>query len=100
MEDYEGDFSRMGQKGVYADYGPSWAAASATPGSYYKTFSTEGGLRVPLIVRFPETVPAGARVAEFAYVLDVVPTILDLPMSICPAPSMTAARSMCRTGSP
>jgi hypothetical protein len=43
MEDYEGDFTRMGQKGVYADYGPSWAAASATPGSYYKTFSTEGG---------------------------------------------------------
>jgi arylsulfatase A-like enzyme len=86
MEDYEGDFTRMGQKGVYADYGPSWAASSATPGSYYKTFSTEGGLRVPLIVRFPETVPAGARVAEFAYVLDVVPTILDLADVDLPGP--------------
>ena len=78
MEDYEGDFSSMGQKGVYADYGPSWAAAAATPASYYKTFSTEGGLRVPLIVRYPEMVAAGTKVESFAFVLDVVPTVLEL----------------------
>ncbi len=78
MEDYEGDFSSMGQKGVYADYGPSWAAAAATPASYYKTFSTEGGLRVPLIVRYPEMVAAGTKVESFAFVLDVVPTLLEL----------------------
>ena len=78
MEDYEGDFSSMGQKGVYADYGPSWAAAAATPASYYKTFSTEGGLRVPLIVRYPEMVAAGKKIESFAFVLDVVPTLLEL----------------------
>ncbi len=78
MEDYQGDFSSMGQKGVYADYGPSWAAAAATPASYYKTFSTEGGLRVPLIVRYPEMVAAGTKVESFAFVLDVVPTLLEL----------------------
>lgn len=78
MEDFGGDFSTMGQKGVYADYGPSWAAVAATPASYYKTFSTEGGLRVPLIVRYPEMVEAGSQIDEFAFVLDVLPTILDL----------------------
>lgn len=78
MEDFNGDFSSMGQKGVYADYGPGWAAASAVPGSYYKTFSTEGGLRVPLIVRFPGVVERGTRVDSFAYVRDIMPTILEI----------------------
>jgi arylsulfatase len=78
MEDFNGDFSSMGQKGVYADYGPGWAAASAVPGSYFKTFSTEGGLRVPLIVRFPGVVEPGTRVDSFAYVRDIMPTILEI----------------------
>ncbi|PYG32511.1 arylsulfatase [Pelagimonas varians] len=78
IEDFNGDFSSMGQKGVYADYGPGWAAAAATPGSYFKTFSTEGGLRVPLIVRFPGVVEPGSKVEKFAYVRDVLPTILEV----------------------
>lgn len=78
MEDYDGDYSSMGQKGVYADYGPGWAAASATPGSYFKTFSTEGGLRVPLIVRYPGVVEPGTRVGGFAHVRDMLPTLLEI----------------------
>ncbi|WP_164657897.1 sulfatase-like hydrolase/transferase [Tropicibacter sp. Alg240-R139] len=78
IEDFEGDFSDMGQKGVYADYGPGWAAAAAVPGSYFKTFSTEGGLRVPLIVRFPGVVAPGAQIDKFAYVRDILPTLLEV----------------------
>ncbi len=78
MEDFNGDFSDMGQRGVYADYGPGWAAAAATPGSYFKTFSTEGGLRVPLIVRFPGVVEPGSQIDKFAYVRDILPTLLEL----------------------
>lgn len=86
MEDFNSDFSDMGQKGVYADYGPGWAAAAATPGSYFKTFSTEGGLRVPLIVRFPGVVEASSRVEKFAYVRDVLPTILEVAGVETPGP--------------
>lgn len=78
MEDFAGDYSDMGQKGVYADYGPGWAAASATPGSYFKTYSTEGGLRVPLIVRFPGVVEPGSQIDKFSYVRDIMPTLLEL----------------------
>ncbi|WP_051927372.1 sulfatase-like hydrolase/transferase [Ruegeria halocynthiae] len=78
MEDFKGDFSDMGQKGVYADYGPGWAAAAAVPGSYFKTFSTEGGLRVPLIVRFPGVVEPGTQIDKFAFVRDIVPTLLEV----------------------
>lgn len=78
MEDYKGDYSKMGQKGSYADYGPGWAALANTPNSYFKTFSTEGGLRVPFIARMPGTIPAGQKTNAFAFVKDVYPTILDL----------------------
>lgn len=78
MEDYKGDYSTMGQKGSYADYGPGWAAAANSPNSYYKTFSTEGGLRVPFIVRYPNAIPAGHKTSSFAFVKDVYPTILEV----------------------
>lgn len=77
MGDYVGDYSAMGQSGSFADYGPGWANAAATPTSYFKTFSTEGGLRVPLIVRLPGTFPGGRRVNSFMYVKDVFPTVLE-----------------------
>ncbi|MEH6834304.1 MULTISPECIES: arylsulfatase [Falsihalocynthiibacter] len=86
MEDFNGDYSSMGQKGVYADYGPGWAAASAVPGSYFKTFSTEGGLRVPLIVRFPGVVDAGSRINSFSYVRDIMPTLLEIAGVDMPGP--------------
>ncbi|MEO0650439.1 MAG: arylsulfatase [Planctomycetota bacterium] len=78
IEDYEGDYSAMGQKGSYVDYGPGWAAAANTPNSYFKTFSTEGGLRAPFIARFPGQVPGNSTTNAFGYVKDVFPTLLEL----------------------
>lgn len=78
IDDYNGDYSSMGQKGSYADYGPGWAAAANTPNSYFKTFSSEGGLRVPFIARFPKKIPANKKVNTFAFVKDVYPTILEV----------------------
>ena len=78
MKDYKGDYSKMGQKGSFADYGPGWAAAANTPTSYYKTFSTEGGLRVPFIAKFPSKIKPGTSNRSFAFIKDVVPTLLEI----------------------
>jgi arylsulfatase len=78
QDDYDSDYSHMGQNGSFADYGAGWAAAANTPNSYYKTFSTEGGLRVPFIARFPGSIPAGQSSREFAFVKDIVPTVLEV----------------------
>lgn len=78
MEDYKGDYTTMGQKGSFADYGPGWATAANTPHSYFKTFSTEGGLRVPFIAWFPGKIAADSKTDAFAYVKDVYPTILEM----------------------
>lgn len=78
IEDYKGDYSQMGQKGSYADYGPGWATAANTPHSYFKTFSTEGGMRVPFIAWYPGKIPSDTKTDVFMYVKDVFPTFLEM----------------------
>ena len=78
MEDYNGDYSKVGLKGSFSDYGPNWASVSNTPNSYYKMFSTEGGLRVPFIAWYPKAIKAGNVNNRFAFVKDITPTLLEI----------------------
>jgi arylsulfatase len=71
-------YAHLGEKGSYSEYGPGWASVSMTPFSNYKGSAAEGGVRAPFIIRYPAAVPQGAHVDQFAFVLDVVPTLLDL----------------------
>ncbi len=70
-------YEHLGEKGSYSEYGPGWASTSMTPFSNYKGSAAEGGMRAPFIIRYPRLVPGGERTDRFAYVLDVVPTLLD-----------------------
>jgi len=67
----------MGQKGTYVEYGPAWANVSMTPFSSFKSSASEGGVRAPLIISWPKTIPIGQRTDAFASVVDVVPTLLQ-----------------------
>src|SRR5579875_2020028 len=71
-------YAHLGEKGSYSEYGPGWASTSMTPFANFKGSAAEGGVRAPFIIRYPKRVPQGARTDAFAYVLDVVPTLLDL----------------------
>ncbi|WP_341711391.1 arylsulfatase [Erythrobacter sp.] len=57
--------------------GSEWAASSSIPFSLYKFHSSEGGLRVPLIIA-GHGVPARGFVAGRSHVFDVMPTLLAL----------------------
>jgi arylsulfatase A-like enzyme len=60
-------------------YAFGWAVAGNTPLRYFKQTTHEGGIRVPLIVSWPRAIKArGELHTGFAYVADVMPTILDL----------------------
>jgi arylsulfatase len=75
-ENFDLSYEHLGEKGSYSEYGPGWASASMTPFSNFKGSAAEGGVRAPFVVRYPGHVVAGGRSAAFAYVLDVVPTLL------------------------
>jgi arylsulfatase A-like enzyme len=61
--------------------GLAWANACNTPFRLYKHFLHEGGACTPFIAHWPGGIPAAERgtfVREFAYLPDVMPTVLEL----------------------
>ena len=73
--------SRLGDIGgprSWTDVPWGWAQVANTPLRWYKSDAYGGGVRVPLIVRWPERVPPGQIRDQFHYVTDIVPTVLDV----------------------
>jgi arylsulfatase len=77
-KNFDMSYEAMGLKGSYVNYGPGWAGASSTPLHLFKGSASEGGMRVPLIVRYPARLRRGVTTDAFAYVGDITPTILEL----------------------
>ncbi|MBV8704222.1 MAG: sulfatase-like hydrolase/transferase, partial [Acetobacteraceae bacterium] len=91
-KNFDLSYERLGEKGSYSEYGPGWASTSMTPFSNFKGSAAEGGVRAPFVVRYPGHVAEGGRSGAFAYVLDVVPTLLDLA-GVKPPPGQSALRA-------
>ncbi|KAJ6625837.1 aryl-sulfate sulfohydrolase [Mycena sp. CBHHK59/15] len=86
---YDNSLENVGEHNSYVWYGPRWAQASTAPGRLYKMFSTEGGIKVPMVLNYPPwTQDHGGRILDaFATVMDITPTILDLAGVAHPDPS-------------
>jgi arylsulfatase len=67
----------MGGPGSFPSYGPQWAQLGAVHLREFKGSASEGGLRVPLIIRFPGRIAAGQRSSAFGFATDITPTILE-----------------------
>ena len=83
---YRRDLATLGERGSYAIIGPHFARAAAAPLAYYKFHGGEGGIRVPLIISGPG-VEARGIASAFAYVTDIVPTLLELTGTTDATPS-------------
>ncbi|VUC28536.1 unnamed protein product [Clonostachys rosea] len=63
-------------------YGPRWAQAATAPGKLYKGFTSEGGVRVPMVTRFPSHLQqsslANTISHKFSTMMDLAPTILEM----------------------
>jgi len=67
---------------VTADHGEAFGEHGVL-GHHYTLFEEE--VRIPLIIRYPPSVPAGRRVREVAHITDIAPTLLSLA-SLPPMP--------------
>ena len=74
---YHRDFEQHGGRGFYGAIGPEFANALASPFSYFKYYTGEGGLRVPLIIH-GAALPANIKSNEFCFFTDIAPTIYDI----------------------
>ena len=76
---YNNSLENIGNHDSFVWYGPRWAQAATAPHKLYKSYSTEGGIRVPFVLNYPRAKTAkGTTVRSFATVMDLAPTILDL----------------------
>ena len=69
----------MGGPLTYNHYPFGWAMAGNTPFKRYKANTYAGGVRAPLLIRWPNGIDAnGETRRQFYHVVDVTPTLLDL----------------------
>jgi arylsulfatase/uncharacterized sulfatase len=74
---YHTDFDKNGDKGFFGFVGPEFANAISSPFSYFKYYTGEGGIRVPLIFS-GKNIPKNQRTNTFCFFTDIAPTIYDL----------------------
>ena len=109
---YNNSLENLGRGDSFVWYGPRWAQAATAPSRLFKAFTTEGGVRVPFLAKFPkdmdvrsngEALSSGpvelkttgshvtserARITNtFATVMDLAPTILQMAGVQHPAPN-------------
>ena len=87
---YDNSLDNIGNHNSFVWYGPRWAQASTAPSRLYKAYSTEGGIRVPCVIRYPawtQKHQAGSLLQPFSTVMDIVPTILEMAGVTHPNPN-------------
>ncbi|QFU08620.1 Arylsulfatase [Rhodobacteraceae bacterium THAF1] len=76
LEGYDTSPDNAGLPGSLVAIGPEWASVSASPFNLYKFYSSEGGLRVPLVIDGPGIAAIGVQ-DGLVHVTDLMPTLLD-----------------------
>lgn len=70
---------KIGSEYSFPHYPMGWAQASNTPLKWFKRNTHGGGIRAPLIVKWPALIrEQGSIRHQYHHVSDVVPTILDI----------------------
>ncbi|MDO4249036.1 MAG: arylsulfatase [Neisseria sp.] len=74
---HNNQLEKMGSAESYISTGPDWAQASNTPYYLFKGYTTEGGIRSPLIISGPGVAKKGIDGA-YGDITDITPTLLSL----------------------
>jgi arylsulfatase len=73
---FDNSIDNLGHPMSHYAYGMGWGSACAGPLDLFKMTVGEGGIRSPLLITGPG-VKGGRQVDAFAYIWDVMPTILE-----------------------
>ncbi|WP_019528996.1 arylsulfatase [Dasania marina] len=71
-------YENMGKPDSYLLVGPNWARATAGPYKHYKAYTSEGGIKAPAFITYPQKTFAQPLSTQFVTVKDVMPTLLQL----------------------
>lgn len=81
-DDFEFGLSHIDEIGgeyAFNHYPSGWANLCNTPFQWYKSWSYEGGIKDPLIIRYPKEITTQGEVrSQYHHVSDITPTVLDI----------------------
>lgn len=76
---FDNSLENIGRKNSYTFTGPSWAQVSTLPFKWYKSFASEGGVRAPSIISYPQWKNNFGKINNnFISVMDMAPTFLEM----------------------
>jgi arylsulfatase len=82
---FNNDLVNRGLPDSFIDMGPGWAQAASVPYRMFKSFTSEGGIKSPLIVKLPGDMHnKGQWNHSFLHVTDIMPTLLQLAEAVYP----------------
>lgn len=91
---YNNSLDNLGNGDSFVWYGPRWAQAATAPSRLYKAYTTEGGVRVPFLMKPPasyfennSSVQKGSITHQFSTVMDLAPTMIEMAGATHPAPN-------------
>ncbi len=76
---------KFGSKDSYVFCGPGWATAQSSPFRRYKTWTYEGGLTTPMIVRWNKQIKPNTITNEIGHLIDLLPTFMEVSGAKYPA---------------
>jgi arylsulfatase len=75
----EEESKKLGTEDASCHYPTSWAHASNTPLKMYKSWSHNGGIKVPMIISYPGVIKdKGGIRSQYHHVVDINKTVLDI----------------------
>lgn len=77
LSQFDNRLENLGNPTSHIAYGTGWASAGSGPLDYFKMTVGEGGIRTPFIMSGPG-IKEGVIHGNFAYVIDIMPTLLDM----------------------
>ena len=78
-ENFDNSIQNIGRRNSYVFTGPAWAQVSSLPFKWYKSFSTEGGVRCPSIISYQKWKHNKGKINDnFLSVMDLSATFLEL----------------------
>jgi arylsulfatase A-like enzyme len=77
-KEFDNTLNNIGKENSFVSYAGAWALVGSTPFRSHKGRPSEGGIRVPAILRFPSLIKGNTISREFMSVMDLMPTFLDV----------------------
>lgn len=76
---FDNSLENRGLPNSFIDMGAGWAQAVSTPSRLFKSFTTQGGIHSPCIIKTPGKMETAGQIKNsFIHVSDLYPTILEV----------------------